>query len=179
MASKRAQRRARRKKLLQERLKELFEHRYLFVRHHLEKRDRNRKMFLRITRRWPLLRRLRAIMDEVYRLFDRRCRTATALARLERLRQRIRRSPQLRRSLHKLLSPTVDKALRFLDDPFLPATSNAVERGNRRHRKMQKTVYRVRTQRSITRRVALDLRRERQAGGRAVTLRMLHQARSV
>jgi len=37
----------------------------------------------------------------------------------------------------------------FLDDKLLPATSNAVERGNRRYRKMQKAVYRVRTQASI------------------------------
>ena len=33
----------------------------------------------------------------------------------------------------------------FLDERLLGATSNAVERGNRRYRKMQKTVYRVRT----------------------------------
>ena len=45
------------------------------------------------------------------------------------------------------------------------ATSNAVERGNRRYRKMQKTVYRVRTQRAIEGRLALDLQRERQARG--------------
>ena len=31
----------------------------------------------------------------------------------------------------------------LLDDKLLPVTSNAVERGNRRHRKMQKRVYRV------------------------------------
>lgn len=174
---KRARQRAGRKKRLQKRLHKLFEHRHLFVQHHMGKRDR--KIFLRITRDWPHLRRLRETMDEVYRLFDRRCRTSTALARLERLRRQIRRSPQLRRSLRKLLSPTVEKTLRFLDDPLLPATSNAVERGNRRHRKMQKTVYRVRTRTSIRQRVALDMRRERQAGGRAATLRMLHQARSV
>lgn len=173
---KRAQRRARRKKLLQKRLKELFEHRHLFVQHHLTHRDR--KLFLRVTRPWPELRRLREIMDEVYRLFDRRCRTSTALARLARLRQQVRRSPKLRRSLRKLLSPTVEKPLRFLDNPLLPATSNAVERGNRRHRKMQKTVYRVRTRTSITQRVALDMRRERQAEGRGATLCTMHRARS-
>ena len=37
----------------------------------------------------------------------------------------------------------------FLDERLLGATSNAVERDNRRYRKMQKTVYRVRTQRAI------------------------------
>ena len=55
----------------------------------------------------------------------------------------------------------------FLDERLLGATSNAVERGNRRYRKMQKTVYRVRTQRAIEGRLALDLLRERQAQGRA------------
>ena len=47
----------------------------------------------------------------------------------------------------------------FLDERLLGAMSNAVERGNRRYRKMQKTVYRVRTQRAIEGRLALDLLR--------------------
>ena len=41
--------------------------------------------------------------------------------------------------------------------------SNAVERGNRRYRKMQKTVYRVRTQRAIEGRLPLDRPREQHA----------------
>jgi hypothetical protein len=56
----------------------------------------------------------------------------------------------------KLHSPNLDKALTFLDDKLLPATSNAVERGNRRHRKMQKTIYRVRRRRNLRGRVALS-----------------------
>jgi hypothetical protein len=44
-----------------------------------------------ITRGLPQLRTLRAIMEEVYRVFDRRCRTDTALAKLAQLRQRVRR----------------------------------------------------------------------------------------
>ena len=43
----------------------------------------------------------------------------------------------------KVFSPTLEQALTFLDDTLLPATSNAVERGNRRYRKRQKSVYRV------------------------------------
>jgi hypothetical protein len=43
---------------------------------------------------------------------------------------------------------------------LLPATSNAVERGNRRHRKMQKSIYRVRTQDHIRQRIALDMYRD-------------------
>ena len=100
----------------------------------------------RITRGLPQLRTLRGLMEEVYRLFDRRCRTATALAKLADLRARLRRFGRLRTVLKKLLSPGLEKALVFLDERLLGATSNAVERGNRRYRKMQKTVYRVRTQ---------------------------------
>ena len=48
-------------------------------------------------------------------------------------------------TLKHLCSPTLEKALTFLDDKLLPSTSNAVERGNRRYRKRQKSVYRVRT----------------------------------
>jgi hypothetical protein len=94
----------------------------------------------------PAATAVRQIMDEVYRLFDRRCRTDTALAKLERLRQRVKRYRSLGRSLDKLKSPNLEKALVFLDESLLDATSNAVERANRRVRKMQKSVYRVRTE---------------------------------
>ena len=117
-------------------------------------------------------------MEEVYRLFDRRCRTATALAKLAKLRMRLRRSVRLREVLKKLFLPGLEKALVFLDEKLLGATSNAVERGNRRYRKMQKTVYRVRTQRTIEGRLALDLLRERHAGDRAKTTKSLHKARA-
>ena len=117
-------------------------------------------------------------MEEVYRLFDRRCRTATALAKLAALRARLRRFGRLREVLKKLQSPGLEKALVFLDERLLGATSNAVERGNRRYRKMQKTVYRVRTKRAIEGRLALDLQRERQGDGRAETTQALHEARA-
>ena len=77
----------------------------------------------------------------------------------------------------KLYSPNLEKALTFLDDKLLPATSNAVERGNRRHRKMQKTIYRVRTRSTLEGRLALDLQRERRAEGRSATIETLHTAR--
>src|SRR3569832_2825110 len=98
-------------------------------------------------------------MEEVYRLFDRRCRTDTALAKLANLRRRVRRFKHVGKLLSKHHSPNQAKALTFLDDKLLPSTSNAVERGNRRHRKMQKIVYRVRTQEQITNRIALDMLR--------------------
>jgi len=162
-------------KAIGERITALFEHRYLFVRHHLAPDERT--LLREVTRCDRHLRVLRAIMDEVYRLFDRRCRTETALARLAKLRRRTRRHASLEKLLDRLDSPNLEKALTFLDDKLLPATSNAVERGNRRVRKMQKAVYRVRTQKNLQGRLALDLQREEQASGRRATLAALHEAR--
>jgi hypothetical protein len=53
-----------------------------------------------------------------------------------------------------------------------------VERGNRRYRKRQKSVYRVRTHEQIRARLALDMWREAQAEGRQQTLASLHRARA-
>jgi hypothetical protein len=166
---------ARRKKKLEDKIADLFEHRYLFVKHSLSPADK--KIFLRITRGLPLLRNLRLIMDQVYRLFDRRCRTETALEKLAILRRRIRRFKTLDTTLRKLFTPNIEKALTFLDDSQLPSTSNAVERGYRRHRKMQKSVYRVRTQNHISQRVAIDMQRDEQMNGRLKTITMLHNER--
>jgi hypothetical protein len=117
-------------------------------------------------------------MAQVYAVFDRRCRTQTALDKLATLRRRLQRFPQLGETLKKLFSPTLEKALTFLDETLLPSTSNAVERGNRRYRKMQKSVYRVRTHAQIRARLALDMWREAQAEGRQQTLALLHRARA-
>jgi hypothetical protein len=173
--SKKAQRLHQQAKEIEQRVAELFEHRHLFVRHHLDAAERD--LLRRLTRQDSWLRVLRGIVDEVYRLFDRRCRTDTARAKLARLRRRVRRYPSLGKILDKLNSPNLEKALTFLDDKLLTATSNAVERGNRRVRKMQKTVYRVRTQATLQGRLALDLQREGQASERRETLASLHQAR--
>jgi Transposase len=165
----------RRAKNIQHRVTELFDHRHLFVRHHMTPGQRAKVQ--QLVRGNAQLRALRAIMDEVYRLFDRRCRTDTALAKLVQLRQRVRRYRSLGKSLDKLHSPNLEKALTFLDDKLLPSTSNAVERGNRRHRKMQKTVYRVRTKSALTGRMALDLCRDRRAQDRVATTATLHTGR--
>jgi hypothetical protein len=175
-ASKAAKREARRKKRIERKTGELFEHRYLFVKRHLTTSEE--KTLARITRGQRQLRSLRGLMEEVYRLFDRRCRTATALAKLAKLRARLRRFGQLREALRKLRAPGLEKALVFLDEKLMGSTSNAVERGNRRYRKMQKSVYRVRTRGAIEARLALDLLRERQARGRAETTKTLHKARA-
>ena len=167
---------ARRIKRWQQRVAELFEHRHLFVRRHRTAAQKN--VLARLVRGQPQLRALRAIMDEVYRLFDRRCKTATAVRRLEKLRRRVRRFKRLARALAKLNSPTLEKALLFLDDKLLGATSNAVERANRRFRKAQKSIYGVRTQRHLEQRLALDMNRELRAAQRARTLKTLHHTRS-
>jgi hypothetical protein len=165
--SRAARRAARRKRRIEHKVGELFEHRHLFVRRQLSPAER------------ATLRRIsRGLMEDVYRLFDRRCRTATALAELSRLRARLRRFGRLREALKKVLAPGLEKALVFLDERLLGATSNAVERGNRRYRKLQKGVDRVRTRRGIEGRLALDLQRERQGDGRAETTRTRHEARA-
>jgi len=160
----------------QKQVSELFEHRHLFVRHRLTADQK--KTLQRITRGLADLRRLRQIMDEVYRLFDRRCRTETALVRLAQLRQRVSRFKRLGRALNKLSSPDLEKALTFLDDKLLPATSNAVERSNRRYRKAQRSIYSVRTAEHIRQRIALDMQRDQQTPDREQTTKALHQARS-
>jgi hypothetical protein len=175
-ATAEAKRAARKRQRLQHKIADLFEHRYLFVQHDLTPAEY--RTLQKITRGLPQLRTLRDIMEEVYRLFDRRCRTDTALAKLAKLRQRVRRFKQVGKILSKLQSPNLDKALTFLDDKLLPSTSNAVERGNRRHRKMQKTVYRVRTQEHIHNRIALDMLRDSQKDDRTDTLKTLHRKRA-
>jgi hypothetical protein len=126
-SSKQARRAARRKKRIEQKISDLFEHRHVFVQRKLSPAER--KTLVRITRGLPQLRVLREIMEEVYRLFDRRCRTNTALEKLARVRRRVRRFRSLRQALQKLFSPNLEKALTFLDDRLLGATSNAVERG--------------------------------------------------
>jgi hypothetical protein len=171
-----AQRRdARRQKALRQRVADLFAHRHLFVKRSLTRTEE--RILARVSRGQPHLRALRQIIDEVYRLFDRRCRTETALKKLAQLRRRVRRFKTVGKTLRKLFSPNLEKALTFLDDSLLPSTSNGVERTNRRHRKMQKSVYRVRTQPHVRARIALDMQRDLQAKGRTQTIETLHTAR--
>ena len=167
---------ARTKKRLEAQRAALCTQRYLFGQRHLSTTER--KPLWRITRGVPQLQKLRAIMEQVYALFDRRWRPQTALAKLAPLRRHVQRFKELGDTLKKLFSPTLEKALTFLDDTLLPSTSNAVERGNRRYRKRQKSVYRVRTHAQISARLALDMWREAQAEGRQQTLALLHLARA-
>jgi transposase-like protein len=174
--SKARQAQARKAQRIQQRMGDLFDHRHLFVKHHLTPAEK--KTFQRITRGLPHLRTLRQIMEEVYRLFDRRCRTETALGKLAKLRRRVRRFQRVGRTLSKLFTPNLEKALVFLDDRLLPATSNAVERGNRRYRKAQRSVYSVRTAEHIRQRIALDMERDQRAPDRRMTTQTLHLSRT-
>jgi hypothetical protein len=85
---------------------------------------------------------------------------------------------KLGKSLDKLKSPTLEKALVFLDDKLLGATSNAVERANRRFRKAQKSIYSVRTKEHVEQRLALDMQREQRTPERQQTVKTLRRARS-
>ena len=172
---KAARRVARANKTIQQKISDLFQDRFLFVKRRLTRSERRR--CLHITRGLPQLRKLREIMDHIYALFDRRCHTQTALGKLKKLRQWVKRFTWIGDTLKKVFSPTLEKALTFLDDKLLPATSNAVERGNRRHRKMQKSVYRIRSKVCLEGRIALDMIRESRAEGREQTTEALPQAR--
>jgi phage tail protein X len=68
---------ARTKKRLAAQGAALFTQRYLFVQRHLN--TTARKTLWRISRGLSQLRALRAVMEQVYALFDQRCRTQTAL----------------------------------------------------------------------------------------------------
>jgi len=82
------------------------------------------------------------------------------------------------RTLTTLFTPNLQKALTFLDDRSLPATSNAVERSNRRFRKAQASIYSVRTAEHIRQRIALDMQRDQRATHRFATIQTLHLART-
>lgn len=172
---KAARRAARKRKRMQQKIADVFQNRFLFVKRRLTPAER--KQLVHITRGMPHLRKLREIMEHVYMLFDRRCCTHTALGKLAKLRCWVKRFTWIGDILKKVFSPNLEKALTFLDDKLLPATSNAVERGNRRHRKMQKSVYRIRSKACLVARIALDMLREAHAEGRQHTTQSLHDAR--
>src|SRR6266849_10697818 len=74
---KAARRTTRKSKAIQQKISDLFAHRFLFVQRRLTPSERKR--FVCITRGLPQLRTLREIMDHIYALLDRRWRTQTAL----------------------------------------------------------------------------------------------------
>jgi hypothetical protein len=102
---------ARTKKRLAAQGAALFTQRFLFVQRHLNTTER--KTLWRVSRGLPQLGALRAVMEQVDALCDRRCRTQTALAKLAKLRRRLPRFPQLGETLKKLFSPRWTRPSRF------------------------------------------------------------------
>src|SRR5882724_11872234 len=86
---KAARRRARKSKSIQQKISDVFQDRFLFVKRQVKPSERKR--LLHMTRGLPHLRKLREIMEDMYALFDRRCRTQTALDKLKKLRQWVKR----------------------------------------------------------------------------------------
>ena len=81
--------------------------------------------------------------------------------------------------VENLPPPRIERRSRdFLDDRSLPATSNAVERSNRRYRKAQRSVYSVRTAEHIRQRIAMDMEREQRTPDRRATTQTLHRLRT-
>lgn len=158
---------------LQRKIRDLFVHRHLFVRRELTAEQQTQ--FESLVRGRPRLRRLRYLMDDVYGLYD--CGShATALAEMSRLQARVQRRANLDGVLK--FTSAFKKSLTFLDHPEMPRTTNAVERSNRRYRKMQKSVYRVRVRRQVVGRIAMDLERESAFGWREQECRSLYLARA-
>jgi hypothetical protein len=141
---KAARRLARPRKQRPEQISALFQERVLLVKRRLQPSER--QQCLHLTRGWPQWRQLRESMEPISAWCDRRCRPPTALDTLPKLRQWGHRFQWSGATLPKVFAPTLEKALTFLDDKLVPAPSKAVERGNRRHRKMPKRVDRVRSQ---------------------------------
>jgi len=160
-----------------QRLLKLFRHRYTLVAR--EPEEAKLKELLELLEPYPQIVQVRDLMQQVYGLYE--CGSSDqALDKLAGIRFQAAVLPD-QKSVAALVSalngPCIEKSLVFLDHPDLPATSNAVERGNRRHRKMQKSVYRVRTKRQLERRLALDLLREGRALGREEVLMALRESR--
>jgi len=80
---------ARTNKAMQQKISDLFQDRFLFVKRRLKPSERKR--LVHITRGLPQWRTLREIMEHISALFDRRCRTQTALGTLKKLRQWVNR----------------------------------------------------------------------------------------
>jgi hypothetical protein len=89
LKDKQARRAARTSKRIRQKIADVFHHRFLFVKRPLSPAERKR--LLHITRGMPHLRKLREIMEHVYALFDRRCRSPTARGKLAKLRGWVKR----------------------------------------------------------------------------------------
>lgn len=162
---------------LEKYLNAIFKNRYLWTKKRLTCQEK--KVLKKLCRGQRMLKALREFSETVHRLFDRRCRAQTARRKLEKLRNRrfFQQFPQLDPLRRKLQSPNLDRALECLNDKLLERTSNSVERSNRRHRKMQKSVYRARKKHTIDARIKLDMLRDKQLAERCPQVQDLHAQR--
>ncbi len=63
-----------------------------------------------------------------------------------------------------------------MDDKLLLTTSNAVERGNRRYRRAQRSIYSLHAAAQMRQRIAVDMHREQRSADRSENTKILHQA---
>jgi len=173
----------------EERLADLYRKRQLLLRRELD--EAQDKDLRELCEHYPLLKDLRELVVELYGLYQCPDRDA-AMTKLRQLRERAKRHAESSSGaaaaaelLSALNGPTLEKSLVYLDHRHgpapaapMPATSNAVERSNRRFRKMQKGVYRVRQPHQIRRRLALDMLREQRAAQRKRAIELLHRLRA-
>jgi len=158
---------------------ELYQNRTLWVKKRLTKYEK--RTLKKLSREQRFLKILRSLMDKVYSLFDKRCSLETAMRKLHR----IIKSPCLNQCkeidfiMRKLSNPNLPHAFLFLDDTLLEATSNSVERSNRRHRKMQKSIYKVRCKDSIECRIKLDMKRDLSVRQRVAHIDVLRNIRAM
>lgn len=170
-------RRAEQVRQQREHLLELYRKRYQIVARELK--EEKLQQLTKLLEPYPELSQLRGLMQKVYGLYQ--CQsTRQATAKLTELRPealKLREEHALQVDFSSLLGPCIERSLIYLDHPQLPGTSNAVERSNRRYRKMQKSVYRVRSRRRMQGRLALDLLREQRWRQRQESLLTLHRSR--
>ena len=127
---------------------------------------------------YPEIGKLRSLMDQVYDLYDPAFfHHELAMTKLRLLRTRIPEFQDFGKLPSKLASSGLEKSLTYFKDRRIESTSNVVERANRRHQKMQKSVYHLKTHQSLRHRIALDLFRDRGLPRRRTTLATLHHLR--
>ena len=175
-SSKAAKRAAGRKKRIKQKVGELFANRYLFVQRRLSPSER--ATLQRICRGWPQLRSLRGADGGGLPVVRSAVPDGHSVGQAGEAAGAVAAVRPAAEGAQEAAGAGVGEGPGVLGRAAAGATSNAVERGNRRYRKMQKTVYRVRTQRAIEGRLALDLLREQHAQGRAQTTKILHKARA-
>ena len=160
--SKRQQARVRKLQKQRRRADALFRHRHLIVQKRAKLNPSQRKKLDQLLALSPVLRTLRAFVDDIYALFSLRRSKRQAWRiwrRLRRSRKYLAIGP-LAKALENLTKANMQKLLVYLDDPLsartATRTNNHVERCNRALRYLEKVRYRWRRSRTIIRHVLLQ-----------------------